>query len=252
MPKRQRSAASSIPPVSTRELILDEAERLIATKGVNGFTLKEVVTPLGVQIPSVYKHYRNRDDVLIALARRYIAIYSQQFSYPTEGLQQPTQTLRNVVEEFVRFHIRHPAYVRLSLVDFATPDGGVEYIRLAAGGPFRSNLSTGPLAAMHRRLDQLMIAGQSKGEFRSISALDFLRILKSALLVRLVFPDDLLLYPKLQPNLIATLETWAWDLAYSYVAKQPNRRCEVNVTSAAMLDTSGQGVAQVPGALAAS
>jgi AcrR family transcriptional regulator len=252
MSKRQGSAATSNPAGSTRELILDEAERLIATKGVNGFTLKEVVTPLGVQIPSVYKHYRNRDDVLIALARRYITIYSQQFSYPAEGLQRPSETLRNVVEQFVRFHIEHPAYVRLSLVDFATPDGGVEYIRLAAGGPFRSNLSTGPLAAMHRRLDQLMIAGHSKGEFRAISALDFLRVVKSALLVRLVFPDDLLLNPKLQPNLIATLESWAWDLAYSYAAKRPDCRCAVNVIPAEVPDTSGQGEPQDPGTLAVS
>lgn len=240
MPKRPGSTASSIPAVSTRELILDEAERLIAAKGVNGFTLKEVVTPLGVQIPSVYKHYRNRDDVLIALSRRYITIYSQQFAYPAEGLQQPTETLRNVVREFVRFHIRHPAYVRLSLVDFATPDGGVEYIRLAAGGPFRSNLSTGPLAAMHRRLDQLMAAGQSKGEFRSISALDFLRVLKSALLVRLVFPDDLLVYPKPQSNIIRILESWAWDLAYSYAAKHWDRCPGLDVIPAATLDPSEQ------------
>jgi len=238
MPKRKRSRASSIPPVSTRELILDEAERLIAAKGVNGFTLKELVSPLGVQITSVYKHYRNRDDVLTALARRYITVYSQQFSYPAEALEQPTRTLRNVVEEFVRFHLRHPAYVRLSLLDFATPDGGMEYIRLAAGGPFRSNLSTGPLAAMHRRLEKLMLAGDHKGEFRSISALDFLRVMKSALLVRLVFPEDLLVVPKLRQEMSAVLESWAWDLAYSYVASRPEDGGEIDVIRAAGLDAA--------------
>jgi AcrR family transcriptional regulator len=185
-----RSAVAPRGP--TRDLILDEAERLIAAKGVYGFTLKDIAQPLGFQVPSIYKHYRSRDDVLVALARRYITLLSEQFHYSPEALAQPSRTLQQLVEDFARFHIAHPSYVRLSLTDFATPQGGMEYIRTAAGGPFRSNLSSGPLAPMHRRLQKLLIAGKSAGEFRATSELDFYRFLKSVLLIRLVFPDDLL------------------------------------------------------------
>jgi len=82
------------------------------------------------------------------------------------------------------------------------------YIRLAAGAPFRSNLTAGPLAAMHRRIDKLIAAGHRSGEFRPIWALDFLRVVKSALLVRLVFPDDLLIDPSPNADLIQSLESW--------------------------------------------
>ena len=55
--------------------------------------------------------------------------------------------------------MRHPAYVRLALVSFATPGGGMDYVKLAAGGSFKENFFGGPLAAMHGRLRKLVQAG---------------------------------------------------------------------------------------------
>ncbi|HVW70154.1 MAG TPA: TetR family transcriptional regulator [Steroidobacteraceae bacterium] len=211
----RRSTAE--PQVATRELILDEAERLIAAKGVHGFTLKDIADPIGFRVPAIYKHYENRDDVLVALSRRYIALLAQQFRYAPEDLARPTQTLRRVVEEFAEFHLGHPAYVRLSLIDFATPQGGMEYIRLAAGGTFRENLNKGPLAAMHRRLRDLLAAGQRAGEFRITPELDFYRLIKAALLIRLVFPDDLLAGSKPTRAVRRAIAQSLWDTAARYV-----------------------------------
>jgi AcrR family transcriptional regulator len=220
MPKAAQRSPRAQPRTATRDLILDQAERLIAQKGVNGFTLRDIVDPLGFQVPAIYKHYESRDDVLVALSRRFIALLSQQFEYPAAGLEQPTQTLRTVVGEFARFHIGHPAYVRLSLIDFATPQGGMEYIRLAAGGPFRSNLTTGPLAAMHRRLAALLAAGVEAGEFRPTDEVDFYRLIKSILLIRLVFPDDLLVGGGPSRAVQRSVEEMLWDLAFRYVTAE--------------------------------
>src|SRR5580700_5446977 len=66
-------------PAPTRQRILDEAERLIAIKGVYGFTLRDIAEPLGVQVPAIYKHYKSRDDVLIEASRRYIVLLAGQF-----------------------------------------------------------------------------------------------------------------------------------------------------------------------------
>jgi AcrR family transcriptional regulator len=201
----------------TRERILDEAERLIATKGVFGFTLKDISDPLEVRVPAIYKHYESRDDVLVAVSRRFITLLSNQFSYAPEALAHPLQTLQQVVEEFARFHMAHPAYVRLSLIDFATPQGGMEYIRLAAGGPFRSNLSAGPLAPMHRRLRILLEAGTKSGDFREVAAIDFYRLIKSVLLLRLVFPDDLLSTSQTNATSQRNVERMLWDTALRHV-----------------------------------
>jgi AcrR family transcriptional regulator len=214
------AAVEAIPRAPTRDLILDEAERLIAAKGVHGFTLKDIADPLGFQVPAIYKHYASRDDVLVALSRRFIELLSLQFNYSPESLAHPARTLRQVIETFARFHIEHPAYVRLSLTDFATPQGGMEYIRRAAGGPFRSNLSAGPLAPMHRRLRALLVAGEASGEFRSTAELDFYRLIKSVLLLRLVFPDDLLV-SKPSPGVQRSVEEMLWETAWRQIAARP-------------------------------
>lgn len=216
--RAKRASPSPSVRIPTRERILDEAERLIATKGVFGFALKDIADPLEVRVPAIYKHYESRDDVLIAVSRRFIALLSEQFSYAPEELAHPLETLRKVVEEFVRFHMAHPSYVRLSLIDFATPQGGMEYIRLAAGGAFRSNLSAGPLAPMHRRLRILLEAGQKSGDFREVAEIDFYRLIKSVLLIRLVFPDDLLSSSPAGAGVQRNVERTLWDTALRYLA----------------------------------
>ena len=218
MPKATRRGTKA-PRPATRDLILDEAERLIASKGVHGFTLHDIAEPLQVRVPAIYKHYESRDDVLVALSRRFIALLSQQFDYPPESLDHPREALQKVVHEFARFHMAHPAYVRLSLTDFATPEGGMEYIRLAAGGDFRANLTAGPLAPMHRRLQALLTAGAKLKEFRATPELDFYRLIKSVLLVRLVFPDDLLV-SKPSPATQHAVEKTLSDTAFRYLAVQ--------------------------------
>ena len=107
-----------------RQRILDEAERLIAVKGVYGFTLQDIAAPLGVQVPAIYKHYRNRDGVLIEVSRRFIALLASQFELRPE--LGAVAAFHVALDNFVELMMGHPAYVRLALVDFATPGGGMD------------------------------------------------------------------------------------------------------------------------------
>ena len=203
----------------TRSLILNEAERLIARRGVYGFTLQEVAEPLGVRVPAIYKHFASRDDVLVEVAGRFIAALSQQFQVLPGRIPDPIKTLRRACEEFVDFHVANPAYVRLSLIDLATPEGGMEYVKRAAGGPFRANFRAGPLAPMHRRLARLLSEGRRAGLFRGVVALDFYRLIKSALLIQLVFPDDQLLRTRPSTTRLRALKAELWSLAARYLSK---------------------------------
>jgi AcrR family transcriptional regulator len=203
-------------PAPMRQRILDEAERLIAVKGVYGFTLRDIAAPLGVQVPAIYKHYKSRDDVLIELSRRFIALLAAQFALRPE--LPPIAALRAALDEFVEHMMKHPAYVRLALVDFATPGGGMEYVKLAAGGSFKENFYGGPLAAMHARLRKLLQAGVRIRKFRRVDASDLYRIVKAAILIRLVFPDDALLLRRPGPAEIRAAKRWLWDVAAAHLA----------------------------------
>jgi AcrR family transcriptional regulator len=200
----------------TRQRILDEAERLIAVKGVYGFTLRDIAAPLGVQVPAIYKHYASRDDVLIEVSRRFIELLAGQFELRPE--LGPAAALRAALDAFVELLMGHPAYARLALVDFATPGGGMEYVKLAAGGSFKENFVRGPLAAMHARLRKLIQAGVRSGDFRKIDALDVYRLLKASLLIRLVFPDDTLLLRRPNAKELRDGKRWLWDIAARHLA----------------------------------
>ncbi len=197
--------------IPTSERILDEVERLIAVKGVFGFTLRDVAGPLNVQVPAIYKHFESRDDVLVEVSRHFIGLLAQQFS-GTSG-RRPATALRKDVDRFVEFMMSHPAYVRLALVDFATPGGGMEYVKRAAGGSFLDNFSGGALAPMHARLRRILSAGARSGDFRRVDPSDFYRVVKSTLLIRLVFPDDVLLLRPPTRAEIRSVQRWLWDIA---------------------------------------
>ena len=208
----------------TSERILDQVERLIAVKGVFGFTLGDVAGPLNVRVPAIYKHFDNRDDVLVEVSRHFIGVLAQQFN-PKPGLA-PVTALRQGVDGLVEFMMSHPAYVRLALIDFATPGGGMEYVKRAAGGSFLDNFSGGLLAPMHGRLRRMLSQGTRSGDFRRVDASDFYRIVKSALLIRLVFPDDALLLRKPRPAEIRAAQRWLWDISARFLAPAtgPRRR----------------------------
>lgn len=211
-----RAAEARSAPVPTRQRILDQAERLIAIKGVYGFTLRNIAAPLGVQVPAIYKHYKSRDDVLIEVSRRFIALLATQFELRPE--LQPVAALRAALDAFVELMMWHPAYVRLALVDFATPGGGMEYVKLAAGGSFKENFIGGPLAPMHARLRKLLQAGIRSGEFRHVDASEVYRLLKASLLIRLVFPDDTSLLRRPSSGEVRAAKRWLWDIATGHLA----------------------------------
>jgi AcrR family transcriptional regulator len=204
------------PPAGTRERILDEVERLIAIKGVYGFKLRDVAEPLDVRVPAIYKHFSSRDDVLVEVSRRFIALLGEQFQPAPNS--SPVTALHAALNRFVEFKMLHPAYVRLALVDFATPGGGMDYVKRAAGGSFQDNFSSGPLAAMHRRLRGLLRDGRRAGAFRRVDATDFYRLVKSVLLVRLVFPDDALTLRRPTRAQIRAVQRWLWGVASRYLA----------------------------------
>jgi AcrR family transcriptional regulator len=221
------SGVRQVTKVPTRSLILNEVERLIARKGVYGFTLRDVAGPLGVKVPAIYKHFKSRDDVLIELSRSFIDGLSRQFAPALRAGTDPMVLLRRRLDEFVDFHLDNPAYVRLSLVDFATPDGGMEYLTLAAGGPLNETPRIGPLSTMHRHLAALLEDGRKTRQFRGVIPLDFYLIVKSVLLIRLVFPNDTLLTGKPSPAQVAEVKASLWDIARRYLAPitAPTKKC---------------------------
>ena len=67
-----------------REALLEAAIRLIADVGPTGFTLREVARRAGVSHNAPYRHFRDKDDVMEAVA--------------TQGFQELTEAMLEAAE----------------------------------------------------------------------------------------------------------------------------------------------------------
>ena len=53
--------------MSTKEKILDAALTLFAENGYDGTSVEQIANVVGIKAPSLYKHYKGKEDILNAL-----------------------------------------------------------------------------------------------------------------------------------------------------------------------------------------
>ena len=204
--------------IHTKDKILNAAEQLITVKGVYGFNLHDIAEKVGIKVPSIYKHFKNKDEVLKGVSQRFVELLSVQFQLE-EG-QSFTVQLRQCLDAFVDFHIQHPAFVRLAIIDFATPKGGMEYVMAASGGNFEENITSGVLSAMHSRVKALLNStGSHTSPYRKVDNIAFYRLIYSSLLIQLLFPSDASLVEGFSRTEKASIKDDIYDLAIRYMKK---------------------------------
>jgi AcrR family transcriptional regulator len=148
--------------MSTRELIVLEAERIISAKGVDGLRLEEITHTVGIQRPSLYSHFSGRNQLLAELITRAMKVLSDSFDN-NEDLE-PLDNIRAGARFLVRSLAAHPAYVRILMLDFASPNGMPEFT-MEFGKPGKIEES-GALRPLIDRISELLRKGQKDGTLR--------------------------------------------------------------------------------------
>src|SRR6516162_5295812 len=93
-----------------REALLEGAIRLIAEVGPTAFTLREVARRAGVSHNAPYRHFRDKDDLMAAVA-------TQGYRELTEAMLDAAEHQRNALDRlkhaglaYVAFAMRRPEY----------------------------------------------------------------------------------------------------------------------------------------------
>jgi AcrR family transcriptional regulator len=173
--------------VSTKERILDEAERLIGLHGLDDLRLRDIAEPIGIQIPSIYGHFDGRDALRYGVAERYVTGLAQQFPYDGEG--DPTEALLSGVDRFVRYLAEHPSYTRIKLRDLETPRG-LPDLNVLTGGDMAENLRSGLLRQLYARVSAILERGSELGVFHKVDLIPFWRAIMGTTLVSLTWPTQ--------------------------------------------------------------
>ena len=116
---------------SLREQCIEESLRIIADKGVMNLSIREVARRLGVSHGAPYKHFTNRDALIVEIAIEGLAVLE---SYLTDNVDYDARPARENFEQmchnYVRFAMEQHDYFQLILwTDL--PRGNEEYPRLA-------------------------------------------------------------------------------------------------------------------------
>jgi AcrR family transcriptional regulator len=109
--------AAESPSGGLREACVATARALIAEKGIEQLSLRDVARRLGVSHQAPYKHYPSRDHLLAEVIRRCFQDLAAALS-ARERFDDPVQDLRSLGRQYLSYSLTHPLEYRLM---FGTP-----------------------------------------------------------------------------------------------------------------------------------
>ncbi len=90
------------PPAATAGKILDIAERLVQTRGYNGFSYADISSELRIRNASVHYHFPSKSD----LGRRLVGRYRENFLAALAGLEEDHADARRRLRAYVAIWTR--------------------------------------------------------------------------------------------------------------------------------------------------
>ena len=95
------------------EALVRVASERIARDGVDNFRLREATRSLGVDIAAVYRHYKNRDELLGAVADAAVARFASELDVARLSQTSGDRQLEALGASYVRFAMDNPHLFRL-------------------------------------------------------------------------------------------------------------------------------------------
>ena len=89
-----------------RSRILDAARDLIHENGYEKLTIRKIADRIEYSPMSLYNHFADKDDILVALAREGFAKIGKALPKPGSG--DPLAVLRKAMLQYIDFGLKHP------------------------------------------------------------------------------------------------------------------------------------------------
>lgn len=211
-----RRGARGRPTGDTSDRILAAARDAIARNGVDALRLTMISARLGISAPAIYAHFPGgRQELIRRIALE--GVHAMMAFFP-RGEAGPLHDLLQGVSGLVRFYAENRAFLRIMLLDFASPDGHPSVTReIGKPGPFED----GPFSAMYARLEAILQSLGDREEGRMAPAGVLLNVILGATALNLIYPPK---DPGGDPT--ATVEQIVRDLVCRYLDIPPTAAAE--------------------------
>ncbi|MDN6900678.1 TetR/AcrR family transcriptional regulator [Oenococcus sicerae] len=98
---------------NTRDKIIETTIKIIENKGIDSVNMRDLGTEIGLSRGAVYRHFKNKDDLLVTIAVQSFAELSTRLSKLIPGNSQAQ--LINLLNDYYRFGTEHPSIYDLML-----------------------------------------------------------------------------------------------------------------------------------------
>lgn len=96
-----------------RRAILDTSLKLIAEKGLDGFSMRDVTRQLHVTHGAPYYHFKDRAAIIAALVEEGLVLLTQMLENAANAHEDPRIAFEACGRSYVAFAMTHEAYFRL-------------------------------------------------------------------------------------------------------------------------------------------
>ncbi len=139
-----------------RQALVEASSALVAEKGPEGFTLREVASRVGVSHTAPYRHFKDREALLDAVAAQGFAAHREAAHRAAEENDEPHDRLRATGAAYVNFAEEKPSHFR---VMFGRTSPDPEAAGLASFAEFLARIDECQEAGVIAAHDRLKVAG---------------------------------------------------------------------------------------------
>lgn len=137
-PYNRAMARNSYHHGNLKSALVDAVLSLISEKGPNGFSFAEAARRAGVSPAAPYRHFRDRDELIVETARRgYELLAGRLEAAWDDGRPSPLSAFERVGRAYLGFARAEPAYFAAMFEAGVSPEADPE-LRAAADRAFRA------------------------------------------------------------------------------------------------------------------
>ena len=108
--------AASSRTSARREQILAHAQRLFLAKGIDHVTTRDIASAVGISQPSLYAHFKSRDEIARVLSERAFDRLTDRMSKVAGASGTAQERLLRMGEEYVAFGLEESAAYRVAFM----------------------------------------------------------------------------------------------------------------------------------------
>ncbi len=134
--------------------IIQESIELIARKGIQGLTIKNIAKAIGISEPAIYRHFESKDDIILGIISVLKDATSQEIEAGTEK-KNTIHLIKNMLQSRTNRFIKNPS---LTAIVFSEE---IFHSSSILAKPIRAIMNMN-----HNRVITIIEKGQASGEIR--------------------------------------------------------------------------------------